>query len=94
MKYDVCNCYFILHVNEKNYVVDKTSARSFVLRKKDKINLNGKTFAPEYVSGKRYYEAMIGHPIDGFICRDIIDAVGGIEMEKRAVVIGQQRMAA
>lgn len=80
-------------MNGKYYVVDETSEHSFVLRKKEKIELNGKSFAPQAISGKRYYEALIGHPIDGFICRDIIRAVGGIKMENRAVVIGQQRAA-
>ena len=93
MKYFVCSGYYILSVNGKYYVVDETSEHSFVLRKKCKIELNGKTFAPQFASGKRYYETLIGHPIDGFICRDIIRAVGGIKMENRAVVIGQQRAA-
>ena len=93
MKYFVCSGYYILNVNGKYYVVDETSEHSFVLRKKCKIELNGKAFAPQFASGKRYYETLIGHPIDGFICRDIIRAVGGIEMENCAVVIGQQRAA-
>ena len=93
MKYFVCSGYYILNVNGKNYVVDETSEHSFVLRKKCKIELNGKAFAPQFASGKRYYEALIGHAIDGFICRDIIRAVDGIKMENRAVVIGQQRAA-
>ena len=93
MKYFVCSGYYILNVNGKNYVVDETSERSFVLRKKEKIELDDKTFAPQFASGKRYFEALIGHPIDGFICRDIIRAVGGIKMENRAVVVGQQRAA-
>ena len=91
MKYEVLNGYYILNVDGKYYVVDETSACSFVLRKKDTINLNGKTFSPRFASGKHYFESLIGHKIDGFICRDIIDAVGGIEMENCAVVFGQQR---
>lgn len=93
MKYYVCSGYYILNMNGKNYVIDETSEHSFVLRRKDKIELNGKTFAPQFANGKRYFETLIGHPIDGFICRDIIRAVGGIKMENRAVVIGQQRAA-
>ena len=93
MKYFVCSGYYILNVNGKNYVVDETSQHSFVLRKKGKIELNGETFAPQFASGKRYFETLIGHSIDGFICRDIIRAVGGIKMENRAVVIGQRRAA-
>lgn len=94
MSYVICNGYYVLNVNGKNYVVDKTSRCSFVLRKADKIRLNGKIFTPRFESGKRYFEAMIGCPLDGFICRDILDAVGGIEMDKGTVCIGQQPLAA
>jgi len=94
MYYFISNNYYILKVDDKFYVVDKTSDCSFVFQKKGKINLNGKTYSPRYEYGGRYYAQMVGHKIDGIICRDIIDDLGGIEMENRAVVFGQQRMAA
>lgn len=94
MSYVICNGYYILNVNGKNYVVDKTSDCSFVLRGKEKIKLIGKTFSPRFENGKRYFEAMIGCPLDGFICRDIFDAIGGIEFDKGKAVIGQLPFAA
>lgn len=94
MSYVICNGYYVLNVNGKNYVVDETSRCSFVLRRADKISLNGKAFSPRFESGKRYFDAMIGCSVDGFICRDIIDAVGGLKMDKGTVVIGQQPLAA
>ena len=94
MSYVICNGYYILNVNGKNYVADKTSDCSFVLRRKEKINLCGKIFTPRFESGKRYFEAMIGCQLDGFICRDIIDAVGGLKMDKGIVYIGQLPLAA
>lgn len=94
MSYVICNGYYVLNVNGKNYVVDKTSDCSFVLRRKEKISLNGKTFSPCFAYGKQYYDKMVGKSVDGFICRDILDAVGGIEMDKGTVCIGQQPLAA
>ncbi len=94
MSYQIFNGYYVLNVNGKHYVVDETSDCSFVLRGNDKIKLSGKTFAPRFAYGKKYYDKMIGCAVDGFLCRDIIDAVGGIEMDKGAVRIGQQPLAA
>ena len=59
MKYFVCSGYYILNVNGKNYVVDETSERSFVLRK-EKIELNGaKPLRRSLQQRKRYFEALI-----------------------------------
>ena len=49
MSYVICNGYYVLNVNGKNYVVDETSGSSFVLQKKCKIRLNGKTFSPRLI---------------------------------------------
>ena len=94
MKYFVCSGYYILNAAGRFYVVDETSDCSFVLKRKDKICLCGQTFSPRFESGKRYFEAMVCHPLDGFIGRDIISALGGVELDKGAVVIGQQPLAA
>lgn len=94
MSYVICNGYYVLNVNGKNYVVDKASDCSFVLQRKGRIILNGKTFSPCFAYGKQYYDKMVGKSVDGFICRDILDAVGGIEMDKGTVYIGQQPLAA
>lgn len=94
MNYVVSNGYYVLNVNGKNYVVDKASRCSFVLHKSDKIRLNGQTFSPRFERGKRYFDTMIGMPVDGFLCRDILDAVGGIELHNAAVAIGQPSLAA
>lgn len=86
---------WVLHSERKRQVLcsGRNLRTQLCAAQEKKIELNGKSFAPQAISGKRYYEALIGHPIDGFICRDIIRAVGGIKMENRAVVIGQQRAA-